>query len=280
MPDAIRGLFILLCFAFILWYYVLYPRRVAARPRFREDLPDRQRPETPAAITARKIRTTGDNLSATFRVLRRNGRWLLGGLFLTAGVFCLLSFGFYGAEPATRYYFQSTPWSGFEGTWIADFMNIHELFTSFGRDRGLLYLLLSALGLYALFRLGFTLFWQAASTQLLAASWRSEAFLYLVCLAVAFAFAFGGTVAALFAFLALPFCFVFAYAGYAGLASFRETFRYVYTNLAASYGAYLLLLTMALPVMWLLDTAIGGLLFAFLDWVVYADAVQLDNLNV
>ncbi|MEO0732433.1 MAG: stage II sporulation protein M [Bacteroidota bacterium] len=280
LPDAIRGLFILLCFAFILWYYVLYPRRIAAQPRYEEDLPERVRPQAIEAVAVRKIRTTGENLAATFRVLRGNGKLLGGGLFLIALAFCGLSFGFYDAEPVTRYYFHSTPWGSFEGSWIADFLNIHELFTSFARDRRVLYLFLVALSFHALLRLGFAIFWRAAGTVLLAPSWRSEAFLYLVCLVVALAFAFSGTVAALFAFLALPFCFVFAYAGYAGLANFREVFRYVYTNMAASYGTYLLLLAMALPVMWLIDTAIGGLLFAFLDWVVYADPILLDNVNV
>ena len=187
-------------------------------------------------------------------------------------MFVLLSFLFYNSAPATRYVFDGEFWG--------DFHNAHELLTTFSRNRGILYTLLVAGGLYGFLRLSFEVFWRASAIELLPANWRSEAFLYLVCLSISFFMAFSGAVAGLFVFLALPFALTFAYAGYAGLAGIKETFRFVYTNLVKSYDSFILILIMAVPTMWLIDTAIGALLFAFLDWVFYADAVTIDNANV
>ncbi|MEM1358559.1 MAG: stage II sporulation protein M [Bacteroidota bacterium] len=281
LPDAIRGMFIILCFAFVLWYYVWYPRRVAAKPPLSDQLTVRVRHQREAPILLTKIYTTGENLANVFRILRSNTKLLFGGTALITLGFITLSFFFYNSASATRYIFDGTPFSAFfEGSWFADFHNIHELFTSFSRNRGLGYLLLVAAVFYGFLRLSFEVFWRAIGTELLPANWRSEAFLYLVCLGIALAFSFSGTVAALFAFLALPCMLTFAYAGYAGLATFGETFRFVYTNLVSSYDRYLLILLMALPSMWLLDTIVGGLLFAFLDWIFYADPITIDNANV
>ena len=211
-------------------------------------------------------------MTDVFSILRRNTSLLFGGLASITLLFVLLSFLFYNSIPATRY--------DFSGDFWGDFYNAHELLTSFSRDRGLLYMLLVGGGLYGFMRLAFEVFWRAAAIELLPANWRSEAFLYLVCLAIAFFMAFSGAIACLFVFLALPFTLTFAYSGYAGLASIKETFRFVYTNLVKSYDSFFLLLLMAIPMMWLVDTTIGGLLFAFLDWVFYADVVTIDNANV
>jgi hypothetical protein len=97
---------------------------------------------------------------------------------------------------------------------------------------------------------------------------------------IALGFAFNGIVTLLFVFLALPFLFTFAYAGYSGLATPRETFRYVYVHLVRTYTNLLMLILLAVPLLWLLDTTAAGLLFAFLDWVFYADQVTIDNANV
>jgi len=272
VPDAIRGAFILLCFAFIIWYYVLYPREVNARPPLEgEDYGTPASPTT-TAIVAGRIRGAGEILSETFTILRRHGGTLVGGAATVAAVYCWLSFFFYDSAPATRYYFN--------GSLFGDFHNVHELLTSFSRDRGPLFLLLGAGLPYGFFRLAFTAFWRATETRLLPAGWRSEGFLYVVCLVIALGFAFNGVVTSLFVFLALPFLITFAYAGYAGHATAREVFRYVYTHLVLTYSNFLTVLLLALPLMWVVDTTVGSLIFAFLDWVIYADTVTIDNANV
>jgi hypothetical protein len=272
LPDAIRGVFILLCLTFIVWYYIVYPRVVARRPPLEQDVAPRNYETTGDTVSLRGIRGAGENMTGTFTILRHNTALLFGGLAVITFGYCFLSFIFYGSPAATRYVF--------DGSVLGDFHNVHELLTSFSRGRGPLFLLLSGGALYGLLRLAFEVFWRATGVALLPANWRSEGFLYLTCLGIALGLAFSGAVAGLFAFLALPFLLTFAYAGYSGLATFKETFRYVYTNLVASYGNFILLLLMAVPLMWVLDTGVAYFLFAFLDWVFYADAVTIDNANV
>lgn len=272
LPDAIRGAFILLCVAFIVWYYIVYPRVVDRRPPLEQDAPPRSNDTPTSAVSLRGIRGAGENMTSTFTILRHNTKLLFGGLAVVTFGYCCLSFFFYSSPAATRYVF--------DGSLLGDFHNVHELLTSFSRQRGPLFLLLSGGALYGLLRLAFEIFWRATAVELLPANWRSEVFLYLICLGIALGFAFNGAVAGLVAFLALPFLITFAYAGYSGLATFKETFGYVYTNLVTSYGNFLLLLLMAIPLMWGLDTMVAYFLFAFLDWVFYADAITIDNANV
>ncbi|WP_273444627.1 stage II sporulation protein M [Neolewinella agarilytica] len=272
LADGIRAMFIILCFAFILWYYVFYPRSVAARPRLEEEAVARVVRVDTEKVKLKQIRTSGDNLTTVFSMLRSNAGLLFGGIFVITLGFCLLSFYFYGSTSSTRYIF--------DGSFLGDFHNVHELTTSFSRDRGFLYLLLVAAGFYGLLRLSFEIFWKSTDIELLPASWRSEAFLYLVCTTIAVGFAFSGTIAGLFAFLLLPFLMTFAYAGYSGLASPQETFKFVYTNILSAYSNFLLIIIMAVPCMWLLDTIVGSLIFAFLDWIFYADSITIDNANV
>lgn len=273
LPDAIRAVFIVLCFAFIIWYYVVYPRVVAARPRATEEAPARRRNnDDEGEVGLRRIRGGGETLTASFSVLRRSPGYLFGGLAVITGILVTLAFFFYNSTSSTRYLF--------DGSFLGDFHNVHELTTTFSRSRSPIYLLLVAGGFYGMLRLSFELFWRAADIEILPANWRSEAFLYLICVAIAIGLAFNGAVAGLFVFLTLPFLLTFAYAGYSGLSTFRETFSFVYTNLVSSYGNFLMVILMAVPAMWLLDTVVGSLIFAFLDWVFYADAVTIDNVNV
>jgi uncharacterized membrane protein SpoIIM required for sporulation len=272
LPDAIRAVFIVLCFAFILWYYVIYPRRVAAWPSAIEEVPARRQDDGEDMVSLRRIRGGGETLTASFTVLRQSSGYLFGGLAVITGIFITLSFFFYNSTAATRYVF--------DGTLLGDFHNIHELTTTFSRSRGGIYLLLVAAGFYGMLRLSFEIFWRASNIEILPANWRSEAFLYLICLVIATGLAFNGAIAGLFVFLTLPFLLTFAYAGYSGLATFRETFSIVYTNLVSSYGNFLMVILLAVPAMWLLDTVVGSLIFSFLDWVFYADAVTIDNVNV
>ena len=270
-PDAVRGLFILLCFAFMVWYYVIYPRAVAATPR--AEPPVRLPAADPAEEVAptRGILSVGDNMTDTFRTLRANVGRVLAGAAVISLVFGGLSFGFYGSPAETRY--------AFSGKLLAEFANAQELLTTFSRNRGLGYLLLVAAYWYGVLRLAFSL---SAST--LGDPERTSRRAHLRLLAVsgvlALGFAFGGVVSALFVFLALPFLMMLAYARYTGQAGTRQTFRYVYTNLVRSYDAFFLLLLLMIPAAGLIDSTMGAFFFSFLDWIIYTDDRSLAGYNV
>ena len=271
LPDGLRFLFIMACFVFIVWYYVIYPRSVAARgPATGTD----ERIPTvvdPAPLRYAQLRTVGEQLSATFSVLRHSLGRLLGGALLLSAVYCLLSFGF--GQPARFRY-------AYLGHLLGDLHNFHELFASFGRGRAVTFSVLVAGVFYGMYRLAlFALF---RRTDLVAPprQTKRELRLLLVCGLLALTVAFGGLTSALLVFLLLPFVLVLGVHGYLGYGQPTQVFRLVYTNLGFSYGLVVLLTLTALPVLWLIDTTLGGYFFAFFDWVVYTDASTIDDRNV
>lgn len=271
-PDALRAIFITLCFAFIIWYYIIYPRRVSRRPALDKEEPVRLVTTPERVVRLRELRTAGENLSATFRIIRRNPGKLLGGVFLITLIYTILSFTFFNGESVNRYFFS--------GEVYGDFINVYELTASFGRGRGVFFLLLVAAGFYGLARLSFELFWRATDIKLLPANWRSEAFLFVISITIALGFAWDEAITVLFLLLLLPVAMTFAYAGYAGLASLKKTFGYVFSSLAVTYSNFLIIILMAYLSAFVLTTTVGSLLFMFLDWIVYADAQAIDNANV
>lgn len=271
-PEALRAVFIVLCFAFILWYFVIYPGRVSRQPEIVQDEPVRLETTPEEKIPLQELRTSGENLAATFGVLRQNSGKFFGGIFAITLVYTLLSFVFFNGESVNRYYF--------DGSFFGDFVNVHELTASFYRDRSVFFTLLVAAGFYALSRLSFELFWRATDIGLLPANWRSEVYLFLICVVIALGFAFNGVVAGFFVVLVLPFLMTYAYAGYSGLATIRQTFSYVFSNIAVTFSNFLIIILMAFLCSFVLTSTVGRLVFSFLDWVVYADPVTIDNANV
>ena len=77
-----------------------------------------------------------------------------------------------------------------------------------------------------------------------------------------------------------PILFITAYAGYSGVFGFWESLRYALKNFGSLLSNHLLILIMAIPSMLLIDTLFGMMLFSFLDWIVYADPIAIDNMNV
>ena len=278
----VRLAFILLCFAFVFWYYWWYPRVVAGRPELEGEDVARVRDNRVQLINRREIRTTSENLNATITILRRSVGKLMSVTALVSLVFVFLSFYFFASEAAGRYVF--TGWWSMESFDFqihpeTNFENFFELMTSFSRGRGLAYFLLVTAGFYAQLRLSFALFWKSTDHEILPPNWRSELFLFLVAGVIALLFAFHGGYALLFFFLAFPFLLTYAYVGSAGLGSLKETFSYVYTHLAASYGLFLIILVVSIPLLFVLDASAGSVVFTIFDWTVVTDEYSIENWN-
>ena len=147
--------------------------RVASRVPcpLRRWAPARLSPDKDQPIDRTRIRGGGgETLEATFSALRQSTAWLFGGAAGLAVLFTGLSFFFFDAATAGRYIFDDT-------FFIAEPYNFQELFTTYGRGRGLTYILLVAAFFYGTFRLTFQIFWRATDMELLPAGWRSEAYL-------------------------------------------------------------------------------------------------------
>lgn len=131
-----------------------------------------------------------------------------------------------------------------------------------------------------MFRISFQIFWRSTDIEILPANWRSEVYLFLIALVMAFLLAFSPIITALSTLFLMPFVFIVAYAGYSGLSGFKETIRYTFRNFGTVVSNFYLILIMAVPTMLLVDTLFGQMLFSFMDWIVYADTMAIDNMNV
>ncbi|THH37865.1 stage II sporulation protein M [Neolewinella litorea] len=270
LPAALRLGFILFCFAFIVWYYVIYPRSVARTPRpERAILSEEGRPAP--VIRLRQIRSLGEQLTVTFTICRRGTGGLLGGVLALAFGYCLLSFAF-APDAAGRY--------RFAGYLFAELENFHALTASYGLGRDWSFSGLVAVGLYGLVHLGLGAAARHTDLVLPPASWRREGRLLACCGLLAVTLAYSGKVVALLTFLTFPYLLMAAIGTYTEGLSPGRLFRMVYTNLAHSYGVVLMLLLIALPAGFILDSVLGQFFFAFLDWVIYTDGSTVDARNV
>lgn len=92
VPDPVRILVIIFSLAFIIFYYVILPRRMAARGFKKPILPPELRPTRQSPLSAFRVRNTGEIFADTFRLLRR---YLMPALLQSALVAFLLTATFY-----------------------------------------------------------------------------------------------------------------------------------------------------------------------------------------
>jgi hypothetical protein len=71
VPDGIRLGIIVLSLAFIIFYYVILPRRMASKGFTKKIEPPELRPSASQDLIAHKVRSTGEVFSDTFRLIRK-----------------------------------------------------------------------------------------------------------------------------------------------------------------------------------------------------------------
>ncbi len=91
-PDIIRGVFIFICLAFVLWYFVFYPvmkaRRGFAKPVKDTELP----PDDLYKISFDRIKTSGEIFSDIFIFYKKILKEILWVALAAGLIFCLFSF--------------------------------------------------------------------------------------------------------------------------------------------------------------------------------------------
>jgi uncharacterized membrane protein SpoIIM required for sporulation len=99
VPDPIRGLFILSSLAFVLGYYVVLPRARAYKGDFSNiekdaDLP----PDSINPVRFTSIKTTGEIISDSFDIVKKNLQWTFAAVFTSAFAFTVFTL-FQGNPP-------------------------------------------------------------------------------------------------------------------------------------------------------------------------------------
>ena len=121
-PDLLRASFILMCLAFVSFYFVWYPRFLARRGLLLEQTAWKPAPDTRVEIELDKVKSTGDLYYETFVVLRDFlGKVLLaclgGTILFCAGVFITTNYSpselfffpnrLFGSMSVIPYFFQN-----------------------------------------------------------------------------------------------------------------------------------------------------------------------------
>ncbi|MEL6667331.1 MAG: stage II sporulation protein M, partial [Bacteroidota bacterium] len=216
----LRWVFILSCFAFIIWYYVIYPIRVVRKgPPVQEYDARRVRGREPQTIRPHAIKMMGELYGDVFSWLWRRGPKVFGWLFLIGLVFCWMAFNFTGASPANRYVFES---SGF-----LMFYNFYALLSTFGFDREPGYIFLIFSSLYSIqFLVFYFLDKDFKIRQEEEAGWRAALRLLLPTLLITALASFGGLIGSFFFWICLPILLMYGFSAYFRLGGLGNGLTY------------------------------------------------------
>jgi len=115
-PPAIRAAFILLSLAFVLWYYVWYPRHKARTGTFSKNTIERELPPTQEqGINFSAIKSSGEVISEIFAFLHRHSKLTWMGITGAAAFFSAWVFIFSNKKPYEVFDFSheiSGVWAG------------------------------------------------------------------------------------------------------------------------------------------------------------------------
>jgi uncharacterized membrane protein SpoIIM required for sporulation len=104
-PDFMRGLFIFICLAFVLIYFVWYPWMLGKRG-FDKPLTDvRVSPDKDQQIQFKKIKNVTTQFGDVFVFFKKNSGVLLLASALVAALFTVLTFAFTDSDPVNLFYF-------------------------------------------------------------------------------------------------------------------------------------------------------------------------------
>ncbi len=267
VADVLRFFFILSCFAFVFWYYWLYPRQVAARPaHIRSEGGRRERSSEDLPIATQSIKPIGELLADVFILLRRGGDFLLSRLFLLGLVVSFL-LSFLGEESITqRFTFSGRSWD--------TMYNLHNVSSTFGFGRDLSFLLWVSLGLGAILLLTCRVADKILAQPPIPLGQGIRSLL-LPLLWITLLFSLPSAWVLWLGFLTLPFLLTYAYVSYRRLGGLSLAARYVYKNVPTVYGLSLILFLLGFFTIFIVDTTVMRLVFAAVSWVFMADPQTL-----
>ena len=275
LPDPLRATFIILCFVFVIWYFYVYPRRVARRPAPENFAVGNGEPGGAGVFDPNAIRGLGGNLSATFTLLRRKLGWVFGGAALLAVVFTCLSFWGFSGPAEARYTFVFEEFEDFAN--FVELLSVSE--TYLRAERGWSYLLLVAAFLSGILYLAYQAVSSTADRQAVAPL-QLAGVLAVSGLTGALLTAFHPAAVFVGFTFVLPLVIAGGYAAYVkGTTGALPMVRYALRGYLKLFGGYALLLLLAIPTMFLLDTVLGQLIFNLIDWVFYTEEYKRYAIN-
>lgn len=273
-PDLIRGLFIFICFLFVVLYFVWYPAiRAQIKPvenRSESDLP----PDSSLRIDFQAIKSGGTIFSDTFLIFKAAFGKLTVLLLGLSLAYCLLAFSLSASAPRDMLFYSARPFA-IVGT-------IHPLMTGSVPSWMWLYNGL-AFGLLAYF-----IFWQLDRMQPGKTAKLFHIRGMIACLVVGLLMA--GTLHLANALSLVLFTFAFGILFLWMYICYQEN-RHLLSGLGRSLSLMqngywrslvLILLTFGTGMIFisLVDTALAQIFFELIGWVINFDQETMDNISV
>ncbi|MEM8583675.1 MAG: stage II sporulation protein M [Bacteroidota bacterium] len=269
----LRWVFILSCFGFIIWYYVIYPMQVVRRgPPIHAYDQRRVRGRELQSIRPHAVKMMGELYGDVFSWLWRRGPKVFGWLLLIGIAFCFTAFTFTGAAPANRYVFESNG--------LLMFYNFYALLSTFGFEREPAYIILVFSSLLAIQVLTFRLL--DKDFKLLdegESSLKAVLRLLLPTLMITAFASFGGLFGSLFFWITLPIFLLYSFGAYFKFGGLGKGITYAFGYFPTSYGLGFLLILFGFVISLFFDTVVSNFIFTFLSWVISPDLSAVDDYN-
>ncbi|MEL7121065.1 MAG: stage II sporulation protein M [Bacteroidota bacterium] len=277
-PDWIRGLFIFLCLAFILLYFVVYPI-VLARRGFKNPIKDAKLPPSEnAKIATDSIKSSGDILADIFKLFRTSYSWIFPTALITTSIFCALTFLLFGDKPTDLFYFPSYTFGSLSSidqffnnsAWPMPFLPIINLIA---------FSILTIVGQHILIRA------VNKSTKLNVRS-GLKFFLTLLPAMVLLQFIFwtDDWYTPFIIVFAAPFMLLFMFIiqvekGQLGPSFHRSTFL-MSGNYGRTLGLFIIMSLLVMFFFFILDTSLFQFFLNYISWVVYLDESNMADFSI
>ena len=116
MPDIISLIFILSCLAFVLYYFVYYPKKLAKKGFVAPVKDSRLNPNRIQIIQHEKIKEPGQIFSEVFFIYKKNLSWIIISSISAGILFCLGVFLFANSSPTELFEYPFKPTGALEST--------------------------------------------------------------------------------------------------------------------------------------------------------------------
>ena len=277
-PDVVRLAFILICLAFVLTYFVWYPRH-KAKTGFRNRIrATKIPPNRTQSINFSAIKSSGAIFSDVFIFLRKYFKSVFLLTFAATSLYTLSVFLLSNKQPADIFYF---PQEVFGTVGVMDKFFIHE-------DIPLLFLV--AIGVFSILMFGiYTLILKEAHQsfeQNFEFKFKNEVwnfFKIMLVVGLMYAILLTGGWAFVLILVVFPFLMLYGFVMYEDslnvVSGIQQSFSLLANTFSKVLGVFLILLMVGFLFFSILDTSILWFYFEMLSWVFNFEQTTLDNLS-
>ncbi len=272
-PDLIRGLFIFICLAFILIYFVWYPRFHNYLTKQHPQAETQRLPSSrPFTLEVGRITATGDIFSQVFGLLRKRAGLFSLGVFGIAAIYTIIIFGISDLPAKELFPFRTDSWA----------YNLYNFTVLFALREGQWVVpLVGGAAIFAMAAVSYRAVFQELNLTV-----TRMAYLRLVfgTVAIIFCVAHSSVWTVFTMLLLLPLAMLYAYVNFAEkvnpFSAISRLFRLIGREYLRLLGIGLLFLVLGWTLFSIVNSQVGAMLFQVINWLVIAEQPVLDEWSV